>query len=428
MLANLVRLQAIPLTFMVIPAIAAAVVGRLNSLRATVIGGLVIGVIESVSTTVPQIAPYRSAAPFVVAVLLLLWYQRHGLTLSSMSQFRSIGAPRIFGQRPAMEELGIGLTFALLVGLFLPLVVSGYWLKTFTSVFILALSSLSVTLLYAQLGMVSLCQYAMLGIGGWVSLRIAHATGLPFELSLLTGGVSAAVFGVIFGLPALRMRGLYLALVTLMIAGALQIIFSATGFPDGGSGFIGKTANGQRLFIQRPLFGQSDTAYFRYTLVIVILGFVLVQWHQRSRPGRAWALIRRSEMAAIAAGTPVVGYKVWAFGLSGFIAGISGGLLAGSVGQLDGRAFPASDSIMLFAISVMAGAYQWVGQIVAGLLLRGVPALLNELGVDGNIATIVFGAGLLHALITAPEGIAGQLATFGRKLLTLRISLADRKL
>ncbi|MGO4835312.1 branched-chain amino acid ABC transporter permease, partial [Rhizobiaceae sp. 2RAB30] len=105
---------------------------------------------------------------------------------------------------------------------------------------------------------------------------------------------------------------------------------------------------------------------------------------------------------------------VWAFTLAGFLAGISGGLLAGGVGQLDATAFPASQSIMLFAISVIGGAYSWIGPIIAGLLLRAFPALLNDFKVDGNIATIIFGIGLLHALITAPNGIAGQVGDLAR--------------
>jgi branched-chain amino acid transport system permease protein len=120
-------------------------------------------------------------------------------------------------------------------------------------------------------------------------------------------------------------------------------------------------------------------------------------------------MIRRSEVCALAGGVHIVAYKVWAFALAGFLAGVAGGLLAGGVGQLDGSAFPASQSIMLFALTIVGGAYSWMGPLIAGLMLRAFPALLNDFHVDGNIATIVFGAGLLHALMTAPQGIAGQL-------------------
>jgi len=109
-------------------------------------------------------------------------------------------------------------------------------------------------------------------------------------------------------------------------------------------------------------------------------------------------------------------YQTWAFGLAGVCAGVAGALLSGAVGQLDGRAFAASESVMLFALSLIGGAYYWAGALVAGLLLRAVPSLLVDLGVNGYLAMVFFGAALLHALITAPRGLAGQwLAAFQRR-------------
>ena len=89
-------------------------------------------------------------------------------------------------------------------------------------------------------------------------------------------------------------------------------------------------------------------------------------------------------------------------------------LLCGSVGQMEQGAFPASESVLLFALTVIGGASHWAGPIVAGLLLRAFPALLNDFGINGNIATMIFGAGLLHALITAPQGVSGQLVDLSR--------------
>ncbi|MGQ0682123.1 branched-chain amino acid ABC transporter permease [Bradyrhizobium sp.] len=301
--------------------------------------------------------------------------------------------------------VGAGALIALYV---LPATLSDYWLRTLISASALTIASLSVSLLFAQLGMVSLAQFGLLGVGGWFALRISHGVGVPFEFALLTGGVASASVGLIIGLPALRMRGLYLAIITLMMAGAIQVLISAFGFPDGGSGILGKST-GTRMMMARPLLAQNDEAYLRYAIVVVGLCYVLVLVHVRGRPGRAWAMIRRSEVCAFAGGVNIVAYKVWAFALAGFLAGIAGGLLAGGVGQLDASAFPASQSIMLFALTIVGGAYSWAGPIIAGLLLRALPALLNDLRVDGNIATMVFGIGLLHALISAPHGLAGQL-------------------
>jgi branched-chain amino acid transport system permease protein len=242
------------------------------------------------------------------------------------------------------------------------------------------------------------------------------------ELALLCGGVAAAAFGLIFGLPALRMRGLYLASTTLMIAGGFQVVITAMNFPDGGPGFIGKIYDGPRLYMARPEWGTSDPAYFRYCVAALVVAYLVIILHQRSRVGRAWAMIRRSEACALSASVNIVAYKVWGFALAGFLAGICGGLLACLVGELNLSSFPASESILLFAVTVIGGAYSWLGPIVAGLLLRAVPGLLNDWHIDGNIATIVFGAGLLHALITAPNGVSGQIFDAIERIKTLVMS------
>lgn len=102
----------------------------------------------------------------------------------------------------------VALCAGALVGLYLlPAALSDYWLRTLISVSALTVASLSVSLLFAQLGMVSLAQFGLLGVGGWFALRISHGLGVPFELALLTGGIAAALVGLVIGLPALRMRG-----------------------------------------------------------------------------------------------------------------------------------------------------------------------------------------------------------------------------
>ena len=414
LLANLTRMAPLFLTFIVIPAVAAAIAGRMRSLGAAVVGGLAIGVLEALGTPFVEIAPYRTVVPFLFAILALVWLQRRGAALIGSAAAPGDSEQGVEGRRPATaREMLLRITLAaaaiLVVAFALPELASSYWLRIFTTVVIMTLATLAVGVVYAQLGMVTLCQFALVGVGGWFALRLYHATHLPFELSLLCGGVASAAFGFIFGLPALRMRGLYLALTTLMIAGAFQVVVTATDFPDGGPGILGKVTDGARQYMERPWLGLSDPGYFRYCVVVLVLGYLLVWWHQRSKPGRAWAMIRRSEASALSAGVNIFAYKVWAFTLAGFLAGICGGLLAGLIGQLDLRTFPASDSVLLFALTVIGGAYNWLGAIIAALLLRAVPGVLNDFYIDGNLATIVFGAGLLHALITARRGISGQL-------------------
>jgi branched-chain amino acid transport system permease protein len=286
---------------------------------------------------------------------------------------------------------------------------NGYWISTLTSAVAIGLAASGVGLLYGQLGLVSLCQYSLLGVGGWVALRLSFAFHLPFEVNLIAAGLVSSAVGVLCGLPALRLRGLYLALVTLMLAGGFQVVINAWGFPDGGSGFLGRADATQRLMLARPAAALSNNTYFVYASLVLALGLMVVELHRRTKPGRAWALIRAGETTALAAGVNLLLYKTWAFALAGFLAGVAGALLAGSVGQLDGRAFPASESLSLFALTVVGGVYNWIGAVITGLLLRAVPSLLTDYGVDGNIAMAFFGAALLHALITAPTGVAGQI-------------------
>jgi branched-chain amino acid transport system permease protein len=295
--------------------------------------------------------------------------------------------------------------FALLV---LPVAFGSQWVKIFTSTACFALAAVGAGFMYARLGLVSLAQVGLMGMGGWITLRLNHAFGLPFEINMLVAASTTSLLGMVLALPALRMRGLYLALVTLMMAGALEVVFGAYQFPNGGKGFwgVGTSFSGE---LRRPMLAVTDEAYLRYCIVAVALGFLIIEIHRRTAPGRAWALIRRSEAAAMASGVNVTLYKTWAFGLAGLLAGLGGSLLGGSLGLLDAATFRASESILLFALVVVGGARYWIGAILTAVLFRVVPGLLNNWGVDADLALIFFGAALLHAVITAPDGIAGQI-------------------
>jgi len=303
------------------------------------------------------------------------------------------------------------ITFAV-VAVLGPWVFSAYWLNTFSTVAALILASGTVALLYGQLGMVSLAQFALSGVGGWFCLRVIHGLGAPFEIGLIFGALMAGLFGFIVGLPALRMRGLYLALLTLMVAAAFQVVINVIGFPDGGQGWLGRIVNAQRTLISRPWIATSDAAYFRYAMFWMAAGMAFIEWQRATLAGRAWALIRKSEAAAIAAGVSVVRYKAWAFAVAGALAGLAGGLLAGLNGSLDNTGFPIAQSILLFSLTIVGGAYHWMGAVFAALLIRALPALLNDHGVDGNLANAFYGFALLVSLIQGRKGLAGQLADF----------------
>jgi branched-chain amino acid transport system permease protein len=157
-----------------------------------------------------------------------------------------------------------------------------------------------------------------------------------------------------------------------------------------------------------------------------VLMFALVYAHLRMRPGRAWAAIRQSEPAALAAGINTTFYKLWAFALASFITGVAGGVLAGQSHYLYSINFTTQDSITLLAVALMGGAYNMWGAVIAALLMQLLPAILQNVGVAYDWLTILFGIGVLQVLTTAPTGIADQFPKDMKKLGGLIRRLATR--
>jgi branched-chain amino acid transport system permease protein len=353
--------------------------------------------------------------PFIAAIAALLWFGRKRV-VSLASGTAAIGgvggATLLDGFSPrARTALRVAIVTAALAFclLAIPALTSTYWIKVFTAVAIFSIASLGLGLLYGRVGMISLCQIALLAVGGWVTLRLGYGTGLPFPILLIIAGAVTAVIGIAVGLTALRLSGLYLALITLMFAGTVTIVLNAIDFPNGGHGFKGLTVNTQGSQMRRPDAATGDGAYLRYCIIVALILFLLAAWHLKSRPGRAWAAIRHGEATAVSAGVNVTLYKLWAFALASFLTGIAGGLLAASVGILDVVQFPTVASIELLAAVLIGGIYSMWGAIIAGLFSQGIPAVLETLGLNAQLILILFGVGVLQVLMTAPNGIAGQL-------------------
>lgn len=307
-------------------------------------------------------------------------------------------------------------SLAVLVALFLPMLFGSLWDRVFTGAVIFAIPAAGIAVLYGRLGLVSLAGFALVGVGGWASLRLYFLWHLPFVVNMLLGGIIAAVVGTIIGLPALRLRGLYLALVTLLAAGAFSVVVTVIGFPSGGSGFNGRGGDGNMKFMPRPSFAKGDHAYFRFVVIVAAVMFLLVIAHQRLRPGRPWAMIRKSQAAALSAGVNVTLYKTWAFTLAGFLAGVAGALQAGLVSTLKNSEFDAVASLLLFALTVSAGAFHLFGAVLAGVLAKVLPALFKEWDINADLANMIFGFLLLVSLTATPEGAAGQLIGLGKMI------------
>jgi branched-chain amino acid transport system permease protein len=303
----------------------------------------------------------------------------------------------------------------------LPELLDSFWLQIMTSVVIYSIVTLGLGLLIGRVGMVSLCQFALLAVGAWVALRLDYAASIPFPLLLLISGLVTGLIGMLIGLPALRLTGLYLALITLMAAGAIGVVLRVAQFPNGGGGFFGNSAaGGSSSLLPRPEIATGGTAYYRYCVIVAALMFLLALWHVRGKAGRAWAAVRQSQPTALASGVNTTLYKLWAFALASFMAGVAGGLLAAATGGVNVNQFPTQNSILLLAVVLMGGIYSIWGAILAALFLRLLPALLDDWGISTELLTILFGVGVLQVLLTAPGGLIDQVP---RDLAKLRRAL-----
>ena len=315
--------------------------------------------------------------------------------------------------RGTVVRAAVAVTLLAIAIFVLPHIAGSDWITTFTSVAIYSVVALGFGILYGRAGMISLGQVALLTIGCWIGTRLAYATALPFPLLLLAAGGITCAIGVLVGLPALRLSGIYFALITLMFAGATTVVLQVTDFPNGGGGFKGRSVTGALTTstppVRRPSWAEGDVAYYRYTVIVCALLFLIALVHVASKPGRAWASIRESEPAALAAGVNITLYKLWAFALASFSTGVAGFLLAAQVGVPRAITFQTQDSLTLAATALIGGIFSLWGAIVAGAFNQLLPFLFQaQWGVNPNFLLIIFGAGLLQVLLTAPGGLADQ--------------------
>ena len=289
--------------------------------------------------------------------------------------------------RPALTILVVAaIACAAMVNL-----LSGYWIFLVTAVFITAIALQSLGLVTGRTGMIALCQMSFAGVGAWTVgyLNVAEFPGgLP--LWIVIGGLAAVPLGVAIGLPALRLRGINLAIVTLSFAVAFDAILATITFP----GQVSFTA------VVRPEAFDSDGGYLVFVMIFYAIIAAGLEVLARTRLGAAWLAIRHSERAAAAHGVSIPMAKLSAFAISAFISGISGGLLAGYLGTLVSENFSMMQSLVLFAVATMAGAHLAEGAIIGGLLVTMFPELLRRLGLPQDIGNVFFALGATQALST----------------------------
>jgi branched-chain amino acid transport system permease protein len=279
---------------------------------------------------------------------------------------------------------------------------------------VFALYAMSVGVVFGSAGMPSLSQVAFAGIAAWIVGGITLRTGLPFLVSVLAAGVAVAALAALVSLPALRVRGVYLAVVTLGVAQAATVVVFNGGFP-------GSPTN----IVEPPTFARSATGYFVFAAAVLLVVSIALSVVLRTRVGMSWLAIRSSERSAAALGLAVPLAKVTAFAASGFIAGIGGGLLVGQLGQVSAVNFEPLASLTIFAVAVLVGAQYLDGAIVAGASVAVLPELLRAVGFPTELVPVFFALGAVAVLRNGAHGAHGQLRD-RRMARIARLAEADR--
>jgi ABC-type branched-subunit amino acid transport system ATPase component/branched-subunit amino acid ABC-type transport system permease component len=358
LVAPLIGVDSILLTFLVVKAFGAAAVGRFSSIPLTFLGGVLIGIGSDVSKkyvlNTPWLAGFPEALPFIVLFVVLLALPKRKLVMPSRAEAR----PALQYRSPNRVRLTAGLV--LLVPLaFVPDLV-GSKLAFFTVAMVTVVMLLSLGLLVKTSGQVSLCHAAFAAIGAVAFSQFHVDHGMPWVLALLLGGLVAVPVGAIVAIPAIRLSGLYLALATLGFGILVQRLLYGQAW------MFTTVAEGRPM--PKPSFAESPEAYYRVVLVIVVLTALAVVAIQRGRLGRILQGMSDSPTAVTAMGLSTNVSKVIIFCTSAFIAGIAGALLGVARGfAVGGDPFfiPFNSLILLAMLAIAPLAEPWFALIPA---------------------------------------------------------------
>jgi len=280
----------------------------------------------------------------------------------------------------------------------IPLGLNRYYIDVLTQVGIYATLALGLNIVVGLAGLLNLGFIAFYAVGAYAYGLLATGVGLSFWQVLPLGGLLAAVFGVLLGFPALRLRGDYLAIVTLGFGEMIRIVLnnwdSLTGGPNG---IIG---------IPRPsLFGftfSHPIHYYYLILAVVLLTIFAVNRLNQSRLGRAWTAMRDDEVAAEATGIDLVKTKLLAFGLGATWAGLAGVFFAGKMTFISPESFTFFESVLVLCMVVLGGMGSIPGVILGAAMLLILPEMMRQFAL---YRMLVFGAAMVGMMVMRPKGL-----------------------
>jgi len=395
-----------------IKAFVAAIIGGIGNLTGALIAGLFLGVIETLVVVYGAdlfgLPPgYRDAVAFVILIVFLL-FKPTGLmgTRVSMSE---VGAAATMGYsavaRRTVRLLGVvdvprwAIWPSLVVAaLLLPQIVDDpYLLRIACLVMMYSISVLGMNLVLGYCGQFHFGQAGFMAIGAYTTALLMLRLDVNFVPALIASGALAFFFGVLIGIPAIRVRSDYLALVTFAFGEIVRLFILNSDFTRGPMGLPG---------IPLPeLFGfqiASMAAFFYYALALLVLSYFLCVRVTQSFIGRAWRAIYEDETAAEAMGINTARYKVLAFGLSCFLGGISGAYMATLSRFIAPNSFGVDLSILVIIMLVLGGLGNLWGSIVGAAIMIGAIELLRPIA-EVRIAFI--GLVMILVPILRPQGL-----------------------
>lgn len=400
-------------------ALSALVIGRLRHLPTIAVAAVALGVLEygvMWNADSPLLV-----APFVgIAVMVALLMQRRGssrLDQDTTASWRLADEvrdlPEALARLPLVRLLRWG-TFAIIAGLvaIAPIVLRTDQIIKISAIFIYAVIGLSLVVLTGWAGQISLGQVGFVAIGAAISAKCVSEWQMDLTLSILAAAIAGGLAAFLVGIPALRLRGLYLAVVTLIFAVSVTEWLLNDRFFD----WI-PDSRVKRL----PLFGRLDidtpTRFYAYTLIVLAVCFVAVRGIRRSRTGRAIVALRDNEKGAQSFAVPNLRVKLTAFTISGTIAGVAGALYAQLNYSFDISSYQVGRSVEVFTASIVGGLGSLFGAVLGAMYLRGVEWFVTA----DEWRFLSTAAGVLFVLLALPGGL-GALVIRVRDELVRRIA------
>lgn len=298
------------------------------------------------------------------------------------------------------------LLFLLLVA---PVTLPAYFVAQATFILIYGLIGIGLIVLTGYTGLVSLGHAAFVAVGAYAEAALL-ARGVPFLAALPIAGLASALAGVLVGLPALRLRGLYLAIATLAFGFIAEILIARWESVTGGNSGL---AVGRAEVLG---FGFEGVSFYYLCLAVLILCLAAVLNILRSPTGRALKAIRDSEVSAQAMGVNLSLFKTFAFGLSALLAGLGGALYAHAITYISPEQFGLHLSIELLMMVVIGGVAWLHGAFVGAAFVIALPQVIAvakdylppEIGHQTGLHPVVFGMVILFFVLVEPAGLYGR--------------------